>query len=148
RLAQRLARVDLDHRDIEDAAEGLQLFLSTDAVIVHAGHRNVLRAVLEDIARRQLRQRGGLADTGHAHQRDDAALLQRLNLADLDRLRQVRQQHPPGLARVVDGRDLFQQTARLLGRQPDTLQFAPEAGLLRATALLLAPGDRAQLHFD
>ncbi|MCY1295619.1 hypothetical protein D9M69_546190 [compost metagenome] len=61
---------------------------------------------------------------------------------------QVRQQHAPGLARLLDAGDLVQQDATQFGRQAHALQAAPEAGLLRTATLHLAPGDGAQLHFD
>ncbi|MNK93780.1 hypothetical protein D3C87_1139550 [compost metagenome] len=137
----------MGHRHIENAPQGLELLLGTDAEAVHAHQRNVLRAVLEHVTGGQLGQGGGLAHAGRADHGNHAAFFQRLDFRGNDHARQVRQQHAPGLTRLFDIGDHRQKVARQRAGQADALQATPEVGLVRTAALQLIPGQGAELYF-
>ena len=147
-LAQRLAGGHMGHRHIQNAPQGLELLLGANAKTIHAHQGDILRAVLEHITGCQLGQGGGLAHPRRAYHRNHSAFFQRLQLGGGDHPRQMRQQHPPGLARLFDARHLCQQITGQRPRQADTLQAPPQIGLGRLGVLQLAPGQRAQLYFQ
>ncbi|MNM77860.1 hypothetical protein D3C81_897330 [compost metagenome] len=147
RLHQRLARIDMGHRHIENPTKGLELLLGTNTVAVHAHQRDVLRAVLEHVAGSQLGQGGGLAHAGGADHGNHSTLFQRLDFRSSNHPRQVREQHAPGLTRFFDIGNHRQQVARQRTGQADALQATPQVGLGRTAALQLIPRQRAELDF-
>ncbi|MNN08668.1 hypothetical protein D3C81_1215290 [compost metagenome] len=146
-LGQRLPRIHMSNRHIEDPPQGLELLLGTDTETVHAHQRQVLRAVLEHITRRQFGQGGGLAHAGRTDHGNDTAFLDRFDFRHINSACQVRQQHAPGMTRLFDAADLLQQLMRQRAGQTNTLQAPPKVGLLWLIALQLAPGQRAELDF-
>ncbi|MNK91265.1 hypothetical protein D3C87_1113550 [compost metagenome] len=147
RLHQRLARIDVGHWHIENAAQRLQLFLSADTETVHAHQRDILRAVFEHVTRGKLGECSGLAHAGRADHGNHTALFQRLDFRYGNHPCQVREQHAPGLTRFFDIGDHRQQIARQRAGQADTLQTAIQVGLRRTAALQLIPGQGAELNF-
>ena len=136
------------HRHAEDAAVGTQLLVRADAVGVERHQPEVGRAVLGGEGGGELGGAGGLAHTGGADQRVDAALVfeRRLVLGG----QQVALEHAGGPGGFVGhvGAQALGELADQRRREAAVEQLLRQAGLARLALQFLHEGERAEALLD